>query len=408
MSTNPTETDATITPWEVQGTIDYGKVIHKFGSTAITPDLVARIGRCTKVPVHPFLRRGIFFSHRDMNEILKSYEEGKPFYLYTGRGPSSSSMHLGHLIPFFFTKYLQDAFEVPLVIQMTDDEKFLWKDLQLEECRQHSRENIKDIIACGYNTKDTFIFNNCDYMQHLYPVVQQVQRCITTSTAFASFGFGMQDHIGKFGFPAVQAAPAFSSAFPHIFGGRGNVPVLIPCAIDQDPYFRLTRDVAPRLKAPKCALIHSKFICSLRGMDQKMSASVENSVIYLTDSEETIRDKVMNYAFAGAPEDEEEHKRVGGNPDTDVSYQYLSFFMDDDVQLQKIREDFTSGALSVRAIKQLMIDTIVPIVKRHQAARALVTDEVVDEFLRVRKIECIPPKPLAKPEVAAEVPVAAQ
>lgn len=43
------------------------------------------------------------------------------------QGPSSEALHLGHLIPFMFTKYLQDAFKVPLVIQLTDDEKFLWK-----------------------------------------------------------------------------------------------------------------------------------------------------------------------------------------------------------------------------------------------------------------------------------------
>lgn len=40
---------------------------------------------------------------RDLNTILDRYEQGKPFYLYTGRGPSSDSMHLGHLIPFMFT-----------------------------------------------------------------------------------------------------------------------------------------------------------------------------------------------------------------------------------------------------------------------------------------------------------------
>ena len=34
---------------------------------------------------------------------------------------------MGHLIPFLFTKWLQDSFDVPLVIQMTDDEKYLWK-----------------------------------------------------------------------------------------------------------------------------------------------------------------------------------------------------------------------------------------------------------------------------------------
>jgi tryptophanyl-tRNA synthetase len=36
----------------------------------------------------------------------------------------------------------------------------------------------------------------------------------------------------------LQAAPSFSSSFPHIFGGDTSVPCLIPCAIDQAPYFR--------------------------------------------------------------------------------------------------------------------------------------------------------------------------
>jgi hypothetical protein len=51
--------------------------------------------------------------------ILDRYEAGKPFYLYTGRGPSSDSMHLGHMIPFVFTQWLQDVFDVPLVVQLT-------------------------------------------------------------------------------------------------------------------------------------------------------------------------------------------------------------------------------------------------------------------------------------------------
>jgi tryptophanyl-tRNA synthetase len=39
-----------------------------------------------------------------MHTILDSYQQKKPFFLYTGRGPSSESMHLGHLIPFLFTR----------------------------------------------------------------------------------------------------------------------------------------------------------------------------------------------------------------------------------------------------------------------------------------------------------------
>ena len=39
---------------------------------------------------------------------------------------------------------------------------------------------------------------------------------------------------------------------------------LIPCAIDQDPYFRMTRDVAPRIKGHKPALIESRFFPALK------------------------------------------------------------------------------------------------------------------------------------------------
>ena len=57
----------------------------------------------------------------------------------------------------------------------------------------------------------------------------------------------------------------------------------------QDPYFRMTRDVAPSLKFRKPALIHSTFIPSLLGAKTKMSASDENSSIYLTDTPKQVR-----------------------------------------------------------------------------------------------------------------------
>jgi tryptophanyl-tRNA synthetase len=43
------------------------------------------VERLTGRPAHPFLKRGIFFAHRDLTEILDCYERGQPFYLYTGR-----------------------------------------------------------------------------------------------------------------------------------------------------------------------------------------------------------------------------------------------------------------------------------------------------------------------------------
>ena len=157
-----------VDPWNVTSKsdtgINYDKLIVKFGSSKVDETLIARIEAIIKKPVHHFIRRGIFFSHRDLHNILNLYEAKKPFFLYTGRGPSSESMHLGHLVPFIMTKWLQDVFDVPLVIQMTDDEKFLWKDLSIEEANRLVYENAKDIIACGFDVEKTFIFSDVDYI----------------------------------------------------------------------------------------------------------------------------------------------------------------------------------------------------------------------------------------------------
>ena len=56
---------------------------------------------------------------RDMHQILDLVEQKKKFYLYTGRGPSSEAMHLGHLIPFIFTKYAIISYDN--VIQSPND-----------------------------------------------------------------------------------------------------------------------------------------------------------------------------------------------------------------------------------------------------------------------------------------------
>ncbi|MDO8627829.1 MAG: tryptophan--tRNA ligase, partial [Candidatus Diapherotrites archaeon] len=113
----------TVTPWEVKGVVDYNKLIKDFGTQPLTEELVKKIEKAAGSS-HHFLRRKIFFSHRELDVLLKEFEQGKEFALYTGRGPSGNT-HLGHMIPWIFCKYLQDAFDVELYFQITDDEKFL-------------------------------------------------------------------------------------------------------------------------------------------------------------------------------------------------------------------------------------------------------------------------------------------
>ncbi|XP_062378276.1 tryptophan--tRNA ligase, cytoplasmic [Sardina pilchardus] len=388
------EGDDMVNPWAVSTSsakgVDYDKLIVRFGSSKIDQELVDRIEKVSGQRAHRFLRRGIFFSHRDMHQVLDAYKNKKSFYLYTGRGPSSEAMHVGHLIPFIFTKWLQDVFDIPLVVQMTDDEKYLWKDLKLEDCHHFAEENAKDIIACGFDINKTFIFSDLDYMgssPSFYRNVVKIQKHVTFNQVKGIFGFTDSDCIGKISFPAIQAAPSFSNSFPQIFNDRKDVTCLIPCAIDQDPYFRMTRDVAPRIGYPKPALLHSTFFPALQGAQTKMSASDATSSIFLTDTQKEIKNKVNKYAFSGGKDTIEEHRKYGGNTEVDVSFMYLTFFLEDDEQLEKIRQDYTSGALLTGDLKKILIETLQPLIAAHQEKRKQVTDEMVKQFMTPRKLD---------------------
>lgn len=383
---NNTGAEQIVTPWDVaggaDGTIDYAKLVNEFGCQVIDEVLIARIEKVTGMKAHPFLRRGMFFAHRELDQIVTAYENGEKFYLYTGRGPSSESLHLGHLIPFHFTKWLQDAFKVPLVVQLTDDEKFLWKDLKLEDARRLSRENAKDIIACGFDVRRTFIFSDVNYMcTPFYVNMLKIAKCVTFNQARGIFGFAGESNIGQIGFPPTQAAPAFPDCFPHLFGtDKKSLRCLIPCAIDQDPYFRMTRDAAPRIGGHKPALVESRFFPALKGESGKMSASDPSSAIYVTDTPKQIKDKINKYAFSGGRETLEEHRKKGGDLDVDIPWKWLNFFMEDDQALASIGSAFASGTMSSGEIKKELIDCLSPMIAAHQSARSLVSEAIVDQF----------------------------
>mmetsp|Transcript_2922 Transcript_2922/g.6083 ORF Transcript_2922/g.6083 Transcript_2922/m.6083 type:complete len:420 (-) Transcript_2922:444-1703(-) len=385
------KTEQEVTPWDVSGgadgKIDYEKIVKKFGCQTISPELIARMEKLTGTKAHPLLRRGVFFAHRDLKELLDAYEKDpKCFYLYTGRGPSSESLHMGHLVPFMFTKYLQDAFKVPLVIQLTDDEKSIWKGISIEESRRLAFENAKDIIAIGFNPKSTFIFNDFDYVGgNFYRNMVSIAKCVTFNQARGIFGFTNEDPIAKIAFPPVQAAPAFPDCFPHMFGEGKKLKCLIPCAIDQDPYFRMTRDVAHRIGGHKCALIESRFFPSLKGDSGKMSASDPNSAIYVTDTPKQIKNKVNKHAFSGGRDTVEEHREKGGDLSVDVSWKYLNFFLEDDEELKQIGEEYSSGRMLTGEIKKKLIDVVQAMVAKHQERRAALTQADLDIYFSTAK-----------------------
>lgn len=349
-----------VTPWEVSGRVDYDRLIRDFGTQPITGSLEKKLESILGDKAY-LVRRKVLFSHRDLNLVLDDYERGKGFFLYTGRGPSGP-MHIGHIIQFYLTKWLQDKFNVNVYIQITDDEKFLEerRKLSYNDSQHWARDNILEIAAVGFDPDKTFILQDTEFVGHSYPLILEIAKRVNYSTAKAVFGFSGETNIGFSFYPAIQILPSLLE----------KKKCLIPSAIDQDPYWRIQRDIAEPLGYQKAAALHSKFIPALTGMDDKMSSSKPETTINLNDDDKTIKNKIYRHAFSGGQSSMDEHRKLGGNPDVDVPFQWLyMFFEPDDKKIEEIRSEYKSGRMLTGTLKDLLVEKVTGFLTEHRKRR---------------------------------------
>jgi len=368
-----------VTPYNVSGEVDYGKLVKEFGVSIIDDKLLERIKKHAKeLPL--FLRRKVFFAHRDLNWLLDEYEKGNKFFIYTGRASTKGSkVHLGHLVPWIMCKWLQDKFGAEMWFQFPDEEKFLYKrDVTLEDTKKATYEDMLDVIALGFDPKKTKFIIDTEHAGLMYKEACKVAKKITFSTIKAAFGFDDSTNIGSIFYTSMQAVPAF---LPSVLKGK-NIPCLIPLGIDQDPHFRISRDVMPKLGYYKPAIMHNVFLPSLTGIGGKMSASSgQETSIYTTDDPKTVEEKIKKHAFSGGQPTLELQRKKGGNPDIDVSFQYLKmFFEPDDNKLAKLEKDYRSGKLLTGELKDILISKINAFLKEHQKRREAAR-KLVDKFV---------------------------
>lgn len=372
--------DFIVTPWEVSGDVDYSKLVKQFGIKLIDQNLL-KIMEKISGSIHPYLQRRVFFAHRDLNWILGEYQKGNDFFLYTGRGPSGN-IHLGHIMPWIFTKWLQDTFNVELWFQMTDDEKFYFKEnLSLEETNQLAYENALDVIAIGFDPKKTFIFSNIDMANTLYKYAAKIAKKITFSMIRATFGLNESSNIGQIFFTSMQAVPAILKS---LIEGK-NVPCLIPHAVDQDPHFRIARDILPKLGYYKPASIQCIFLPGLK-QQSKMSTTTGIDAIFSTDSEKVVKKKVGD-AFTGGRGSAKEQKELGGDPDVCSVYKYFfMMFTLDNKELSETRNKCLNGERLCGECKSILIDKIATFLKNHQEKRDKARD-LLDQYIISEKID---------------------
>ena len=163
---------------------------------------------------------------------------------------------------------------------------------------------------------------------------------------------------GKMASSLLQAADMFHPQLKE-FEGK-PLSVVVPVGYDQDAHIRLARDISRKIKEFKFTQLSStchKILPGLKG--GKMSSSDETSYIALTETPKEAAKKIKKYAFSGGQSTLEEHRKKGGNPDIDVSFQMLLYGLEqDDKKLKKIYTDYKKGKLLTGELKQILIDNI--------------------------------------------------
>ncbi len=361
-------------PWEVSGDIDYDKLIDEFGIHPLK-DLPEIFNK------NILFRRKTIFAHRDIQRILEAIRDKKPFVMMTGLMPTGK-FHIGHMILAQQMIFYQKL-GAKLYIAVADLEAYNARGQSLEDSRKIAiEEYIKNYIALGLKPENCEIYFQSERSQDakkanaFYRLQNLLARYATFNEFKAVYG---EISPGKMLSALLQASDMLH---PQLEEFEGQVPVVVPVGIDQDPHLRLARDVSQRIKNPKFIQLSSTyhfFIPGLKG--GKMSSSDPSSFIALTDTPEEAEKKINKYAFSGGRDTLEEHRKLGGNPDIDVSFQYLkAIFEQDDKKLEKIHNDYKSGKLLSGELKQILADKIKDFLKEHQKKRKD-AEKVLDKFI---------------------------
>jgi len=156
----------------------------------------------------------------------------------------------------------------------------------------------------------------------------------------------------------------------------------IPCGIDQDPHFRVTRDLAEKLGYTKPAGLYNKLMPGLFGLKSKMSTSQPETAIFATDTEKALRKKIGN-AFTGGRASVEEQRRLGANPDICSVFAYYTYlFAPEDKYLAEVERTCRSGERLCGECKVELADHVAKFLKGHQERREKAKDKIEEFVIR--------------------------
>ena len=309
-------------------------------------------------------------------------ENNKKKIILTGDRPTGR-LHVGHYVGSLKRRVeLQESGGFDQIFIMIADAQALTDNADNpEKVRQNIIEVALDYLSCGLDPEKSTLFIQsqipelCElsfYYMNLV-TVSRLQRNPTVKSEIQMRNFETSIPVGFFTYPISQAADI--TAF-HA--------TTVPVGEDQAPMIEQTKEIVHKFNSvygetltdPSILLPDSQACMRLPGIDgkAKMSKSL-NNCIYLSDSEEEVRQKVMSMFTDPGHLRVQDPGKVEGNP----VFIYLEAFSREDQfarylpeyqNLQELKDHYSRGGLGDVKVKkflnQVMQEELEPIRTRRK------------------------------------------
>ena len=286
--------------------------------------------------------------------------------ILTGDRPTGR-LHVGHYVGSLKRRVeLQNTGKYDDIFVMIADAQALTDNADNpEKVRENIIEVALDYLACGLDPKTTTIF-----IQSLVPelteltffysnlvTLARLQRNPTVKTEIELRKFEGSIPVGFLTYPISQAA--------DITAFKANC---VPVGEDQKPMLEQTREIVRKfndvygetLVEPEILLPDNKSCLRLPGIDgmAKMSKSLGNC-IYLADTEEDVRKKVMSMFTDPNHLRVEDPGQVEGNPvfiylDAFSKPEHFAEFLPEYANLNELKAHYTRGGLGDVKVKKFL------------------------------------------------------
>jgi tryptophanyl-tRNA synthetase len=346
--------EKTIDPWGAVEVKDYSSAFQQFGLQQFPEEWRKKLD-------HPLFRRKIVIAHRDFEPVMAAIVAKKPFINMTGIA-TSGPLHFGHKMVIDLFMFLHSLgatshfgiADIDAYVSRPDS-----KLPSLEKAKEYAIENLANALALGVPKKNVFVQSRMP--SRYYEFAFEVSKKMTSATFEAIYG---HIDLGKVSANLLQYADILH---PQLKEFGSPAPTVVPIAIEQDPHIRAVRDIAKRLPY-KMVPPSSLYITHQPGLREgmKMSSSVPETAIFLTDPPEIARKKIMT-AFTGGRDTAEEQHRLGANPEVCKVCNFLKFHFQDDKKVSEIWESERKGKTLCGEVKLFTADFVEKWLKQHQA-----------------------------------------